>query len=245
MKKALVTGGLGAIGSIITDSLAKEFEFTILDTKQTGLKQVNGCRVFPVDITSSPAALHYHAEGKDVIIHLGWYNEENHRSDKVVLANKQMMGNIFRVACQERVKRVVVPSSIHAASWQRWQGPGLMQADMQGVAANQYGVTKLYFEDWGRYFAFYHGLEVICVRFGGVNVEDECRQEKDYAKIWLSRRDCASLIRRCIEAPEVPGNFCVFYGVSNNTGRAHDWANPLGWKPQSDSAFAFGPAGRK
>jgi hypothetical protein len=44
-----------------------------------------------------------------------------------------------------------------------------------------------------------------------------------------------SLIKAAIEAEEIPRNFTVVYGVSNNTFRVHDWKNSLGWTLQNNA----------
>ena len=50
-------------------------------------------------------------------------------------------------------------------------------------------------------------------------------------RVWLSHADCVRLVRACLEAPAVPGGFCVLYAVSDNEGRVHDTRHPFGWKP--------------
>jgi len=82
------------------------------------------------------------------------------------------------------------------------------------------------------------GLEVICIRFGGVNPENAVTEkvlaeEPLSPKIWFYHKDCIDLVRACIEAESVPNNFSIVYGVSDNPGRIHDITNPFGWNPKS------------
>lgn len=96
---------------------------------------------------------------------------------------------------------------------------------------------KIFIEKLGRSYA-QRGLEVICVRFGGVcplGIEPWA----DIPVTGLSYPDCLSLMRCCLDAPRVPNNFCVFYGVSENKQRIHDYANPFGWKPETDAAIFY------
>jgi len=44
-------------------------------------------------------------------------------------------------------------------------------------------------------------------------------------------------VKAILEAKNIPDNFVVMYGMSDNIGRIHDVSNPLGWKPK-DSATA-------
>jgi hypothetical protein len=94
---------------------------------------------------------------------------------------------------------------------------------------------KVGMEALGRYFAS-QGLEVVCIRFGGVNPKNIPAENPTYERaVWLSHRDCASLIDSILKADTIPNNFVIVYGVSNNPERIHDIVNPFGWMPQ-DSA---------
>lgn len=55
--------------------------------------------------------------------------------------------------------------------------------------------------------------------------------------VWFSHDDCVSLVKTILESKEIPDNFVVIYGMSDNPGRIHDVSNPFGWKPK-DSAGA-------
>jgi hypothetical protein len=77
----------------------------------------------------------------------------------------------------------------------------------------------------------YHGLRVICLRIGSVLADDDPRSERvavgpgwmsldrrsALARLratWLSQRDCAQLVRRCLEATDV--RWAIAYGISDN-----------------------------
>jgi NAD+ dependent glucose-6-phosphate dehydrogenase len=113
-----------------------------------------------------------------------------------------------------------------------------------------YGVSKAYGEALGRYYSEQHGLRVFCLRIGAVEEHDDPARPLDYplvdldederrermAAIWLSRRDCASLVGRCLEVEDV--SWALVYGVSGNPRRFWDLEHAralLGWEPQ-DSA---------
>lgn len=224
--KILVTGGSGTIGTIIREDVKGDFAFTFVDNKVAMKSNVSY-----FDVAQSPALLVV-AQGSDAIVHLAWDGRETWKSGVTVEENKTMAQNVYRTAVAAGVKRVIMASSIHADSFATWRGPGLMTCDRFPVANNLYGLSKLHVEALGRYYAYHHGLEVICVRFGGVVIDDAPRRERDWNKIWLSRRDCASLIKCCLEADTIPGNSAVFYGVSDNALPIHDWSNPFGWEPQ-------------
>ena len=110
-----------------------------------------------------------------------------------------------------------------------------------------YGVSKAFGEALGRFYSERHGLRVFCLRIGAVRANDdptvpsenplldldaEGRRNRMRA-VWLSRRDCAELIARCLEVDDVP--WAIVYGVSGNPRRFWDLTHArdlLGWEPQ-------------
>ncbi len=113
-----------------------------------------------------------------------------------------------------------------------------------------YGVSKAYGEALGRMYMERHGLRVFCLRIGAVRANDdptaptanplidldsEGRRNRLRA-VWLSKRDCAELVARCLDVEDV--SWAVVYGVSGNPRRFWDLSHArelLGWEPQ-DSA---------
>ncbi len=236
-KFVVVTGGSGSIASVIFMELREVFSFTFLDCVMPN--QI-GKKVFNLDVANDYDGLKQHLQNKDAVIHLGWNTRvENWKSDRVAPENKLMAENVYRAAVEAKVPRLIMASSIHAdARFYKPQTPfGLSPNQGNPVPDSLYGVSKLYVEALGRYYcATKYGLEVICIRFGGVTLDNQLREEPLAEKIWLHTQDCASLINACIDAPSVPENFCIVNGVSNNTGRVHAWSNPFGWVPKHDFA---------
>jgi len=113
-----------------------------------------------------------------------------------------------------------------------------------------YGVSKAYGEALGRFYADCHGLKVFCLRIGAVRESDDPTVPSEnplleldaegkrnrMRAVWLSRRDCAELIGRCLEVDDV--SWAIVYGVSGNPRRFWDLTHArelLGWEP-SDAA---------
>lgn len=98
-----------------------------------------------------------------------------------------------------------------------------------------YGAHKIFMESLGKYYAS-RGLEVVCIRFGGVIPENTPTERGDnpyeFASC-LSHEDCTDLVRTCINAKNIPNNFVIINGVSENEGRVHDVSNPLEWFPKT------------
>jgi NAD+ dependent glucose-6-phosphate dehydrogenase len=217
MKKILITGHKGTIGQILMRGLHNRYSVRGADLPEFDL----------VDPESVAQAL---TPAPDTVIHLAWdVHAENFRNGRYDARNSEMFFNIFQQAAAKGVKRVIVASSIHADS------KVLRTAQGNPLPDSPYGANKVFMETLGRVYAC-SGLEVICIRFGGVNASDTIDPtEEAFAQVWLSHRDCCSLIHRCIDADYFPDNFTVVTAVSNNPGRYHDTSNPFGWIPVDSS----------
>lgn len=231
-KRVLVTGGAGRIATVLYELLGDRYDFTFTDMRGAP----GGRRIRRLDLVCGYADLCGMLRGMDAVIHLAWNSLENWKSQSVVPDNKTMAENVYQAAVAAGVRRIVMASSIHADNFRSDVGATLLACDRVSWPVSRYGASKVYIETLGRMVSETHGKEVICPRFGGISEDDVLRDEPDYEKIWLSRRDCANLVGCCIDA-ELPQCFSVFYGVSNNAGRFHDWKNPIGWVPQDDSSL--------
>ncbi|GHO83094.1 NAD-dependent epimerase/dehydratase family protein [Dictyobacter formicarum] len=137
---------------------------------------------------------------------------------------------VFEAAKRAGVEQVIFASSNHAvgsyeeeyvskaASGQREMLDHLvlMQPD------SYYGVSKVFGEAMGAYYANHRGLRVICIRIGWINPDN--KPEGDPAEpspaMWMSYEDFAQIVQKSIEADTV--QFDIFYGVSDNQNRLFD-----------------------
>ena len=104
-----------------------------------------------------------------------------------------------------------------------------------------YGWSKASGELLGRTFHDMYGLPVICIRIGSVLKDD--RPVPGRVATYLSHRDIAQMIVKCVEAPESVG-YDIFYAVSDNAARFRDIAHPrdiLSYVPQ-DGILDWQPA---
>lgn len=217
LKRVAITGANGVIGTVLRNGLS-EFEITPIDLPG-------------VDVRNYRKLLEV-LRGHSAIIHLAWdANVDNFRSGGLNTDNLLMAYNVYRGAVEARVPRVIMASSVHADNFYAWKGPGLLSPGLLPVPDSPYGASKVFMEALGRSYAA-KGLEVVCIRFGGVNSGDE-PPAGDYCErvVWLSHKDCTALVRKCVNAKAISGNYAVVYAVSNNAGRIHDYSNPLGWVP--------------
>lgn len=221
MQKVVITGARGVIGSVLMAGLVQEYDVRGLDLPDGDI----GDRQF----------LTAQLSGVDAVIHLaGNFKTENWRSQSIDPANVALDMNVFESALAAKVPRLIMASSVHADDFIRQPGPFMVPGS--GVPTSPYGAHKILNEALGRYYASWHSLSFIGVRFGGVTPDDRPRATGKEPLVWLSHKDCATALKACLQAKQAPGDFTLFYAVSNNTGRMHDTTNPFGWQPVDNSA---------
>lgn len=223
MKKVLITGAKGVMGSIMMNGL-KGYSLTPLDLPDVDVRCYKRL----------PRLLHGHA----IVLHFAWNTlTENWRSSTVDLDNVLMAANIYRAAIEAQVPRVLMASSVHADSFLEWNEKRLLSPQHYPTPQNPYGASKLFIEALGRHYAARSPLEVVCVRFAGMNRENKAppREQELDRRRWLTHKDGIVLVRTIIDAPSVPTGFSVFYGVCNHPGRVHDYTNPFGWAPTENA----------
>jgi len=218
MKKVLIIGSDGVIGSVLRKGL--EHQTTDFDLPEFDAEKYSH--------------LYEKAKGHDVLIHLAWdFEGDGWLGESLNPDNARISFNVFQAAVDAGVKRVIVASSVHADKFAgRDISDELIKPYDLPTPDSPYGAGKVMMEALGRYYADAKGLEVICIRFGGINANDT-PPEHPYSErqVWLSQRDCVELIKACIDVDIVPGNYAILYGVSDNSGRLHDVSNPFGWHP--------------
>ena len=220
MATVVVTGSAGTIGSVLAGD--------------AGPHGIVGLDLPEHDMLDLPAFA-ASCRGADVLVHLaGQFVTENIFTDVIDPANVEMDLNAYRAAIQAGVPRVVVASSVHADQFYLHNGPEpLHPMRPHPVPTGPYGARKQMLEALGRHYCATAALDVIAIRFGGVNRQDVRPDDPTEAAVWLTRADCRRVLLTTIEARVVPGRFSVLYAVSNNPTRHHDLDNPFGWQPVS------------
>jgi len=218
-KKIILTGAKGRLSQIILQTLT-EYDFTLIDLPELDLKDYDKMLEIFLD--------------HDAIVHLAWDSKgENWKNNSLNLDNIKIACNVYKLAMETKIPKVIMMSSIHADSYLNWSTNDYISVDRNPTPDSPYGVSKIFIEKLGQYYASNFGLKVVCPRIGGVNGSDNSNlDEKYYNRIWLSKKDFCNLIKKGIEVENITNNFCVFYGVSNNKERMHDTNNEIGWQPE-------------
>ena len=224
----LITGGNGTIGSIIVAALSESHNITLTDVTCADQRK---CMLLDVATEYEKLLDICLKKEIDIIIHLAWDFAEDFPGFHSEISNKLGAENVLRAAAESSVSRVVLASSVHANKYSKAEK--ILNVADDSYADTPYGASKLYIEALGKAYAYTKGLEVIAIRLGGVNVDEEVRFEEDplYDKVLLYNEDCISLFERAIDCFDLTDKYTCFYAVSNNSGRIHDTNNTIGWKP--------------
>ena len=172
--------------------------------------------------------------------------------DEVHAANVVGGHHVLEAARRAGVRRVVLASSNHVMGMYQWDDDRFADPERPVEVTTHdpvrpdslYGASKVWGEALGSLYAERHGLEVVCLRIGWVPDEDEPpsstlteqRFEPPHVArralgMWLSHRDCASLIEAALTADV---SFAIVHGVSDNVGRwlsLEEAHRLLGWRP--------------
>ena len=215
-------------------------------------RPVEGVECFQADIGDFEA-IRPAFGGKDVVVHLAAYlggdDWQGHLSGNVIGAY-----NVYEASRLAGVRRVVFASSGATARGFETMAPydaiatGRYDAVPEGFSkithemawpTGIYGAAKVWGEALGRHFSDAYGLSVQCVRIGRVNEANRPESPGEFSR-YLSHRDIAQVLQRCIDAPE-DLKYDVFFATSDNGWGYRDLEHPrrvLGYEPQ-DTAETF------
>ncbi len=252
-QRVLVTGAAGTIGSAVRKYLGDRYELHALTHHPADFPST------VADITDLDAIQPAFA-GMDAVVHLAASAAVETPWEDILPNNLIGTYNVYEAARRAGVERVIFASSNHTIGiYELENKPDLYALDDTRVwdhtvdvrPDSLYGVSKVYGEALGRYYVDRFGLRVFCLRIGTVTGDDdpqapsvtarspallnlpvETRRERMRAT-WLSQRDCAQLIQRCLDAENL--NWAVVYGISNNPRQFWDLSHArelLGYEPQ-------------
>jgi NAD+ dependent glucose-6-phosphate dehydrogenase len=246
-----VTGATGLIGRVIREHLSDDYNLRLIARRQADFPTVIA------DLTDLEALVTAF-EGVDAVVHLAAASTVEAPWEAVLDANLVGSYNVFEAARRAAVELVIFASSNHAIGmYEVENAPDLYRLDNDACwdehadvrPDSLYGASKVFGEALGRYYVDMHGLRVICLRIGSVLADDDPRSERvadgpgwmrldrDHAlarlrATWMSQRDCAQLVRRCLEATDV--RWAVAYGISDNPRKFWDLTSAreiLGFTP--------------
>jgi len=228
MKRLLITGAAGRLGSVLRPRLAPLADVVRLadrvDIADAGPnEEVVRCEM------DDPVAVDAMVEGCDGIVHLGGRPNEG-TWEQIRAPNIDGVVHLYEAARRFGSPRIVFASSNHATGFyrqdERIDNRALPRPD------GYYGVSKVFGEMLARMYHDKFGIETACVRIGSVFPEPVNHR---MLASWLSADDFAALIARVFDVPLL--GCPVIYGMSDNATTWWDNAQVdwLGWQPRDTS----------
>ena len=256
-RRVLVTGADGVIGRSVRQYLGDRYDLRCLTRRPAAYPS------HVADVTDLAAIAPAFA-AIDCVVHLAASPSVSTPWSDILPNNLIGTYNVFEAARQAGVPAVVFASSNHTIGMNEIDNaPAIYNLDDPRVydhlaeprPDSLYGVSKLFGEAVGRYYVDRYGMRAICLRIGTVRDDDRPGDPEVYGAVpeplefltdeqrrerlratWLSRRDCAQLISRAIDAVDVP--WAIVYGISDNPRQFWDLEHArrtIGYAPE-DSA---------
>ena len=283
-RRVVVTGAAGYIAGLMLPALRRRYDLILLDVRDEDRERKPVPGVVVADLTDKDRdAYRAHFAGADAVVHAAFVRppdageaapagsslsgirtsvaSQSEARFRAELANVEMAYNVYQIAREEGVRRVVMISSNHAADYYeplildgKWD---VVTPDLQERAVGYYGWAKASYEHLG--FIFAQGgpgeppLQSVQIRIGGPREDDlerielgDMRRVRRALAVYLSRRDLAQLIVKSIETADIRDRhgvpYQVFYGISGNSHAFWSIANArrvIGYQPQDNSELRF------
>lgn len=234
MKKLVLTGAAGRLGSYLREPLSKLADQLVSSDIVEDIGQLYpGERYQRADLANY-GDIHTLLEGANMVVHFGAVGDEA-PFEQILGPNIVGAYNVWEAAHRHGLRRVVYASSIHAVGMH--DKTDFIGPDAAHRPDTFYGLAKCFAEDLGRMYWDKRGLEAVCLRILS------CAQVTSPRALgsWLSYDDLIQLVTRAIDTP-VTG-FSVVYGVSDNDRAPVDNSavSFLGYRPK-DNAEQFAKA---
>jgi len=243
MRKVLVTGAAGRIGSVFSVYAADRYDLRLADRRLDGLDGLDAPpvgEVIPLEIADLDACRAACA-GVDSVLHLA--ADASPRSgfyESFLDNNIKGVYNIFEAAREAGCRRVVYASSVQAIEGYPLDEQARTDAAVRPL--NMYGACKVFGEATAHCYAFSHGLSSIAVRIGSFEYNQaQFNTTSRNLSTFVSARDLCQLFVRCIEAENV--QFAIVHGISDNRFKRMDLSTTraaVGYQPQDDAFVKFG-----
>jgi len=231
MKKLVLTGAAGQLGSRLREPLSKMCDVLVsTDLAEDVGALFDGETYVKADLSSLDAMVDL-LKGADMVVHFGAIGDEAPWDD-ILQSNIIGAYNIWEAAYRNGVKRVVYASSVHAVGMHiKTDTIGL---DVPHRPDTYYGLAKCFSEDLASLYWDKRGVESVCMRIFSCAPATNARS----IGTWLSYDDLIHLVERSVDSPVV--GFSIVYGISDNDRAVVDntKARHLGYRPK-DNAEQF------
>ena len=231
MKKLVLTGAAGQLGSRLREPLSKMCDVLVsTDLAEDVGALFDGETYVKADLSSLDAMVDL-LKDADMVVHFGAIGDEAPWDD-ILQSNIIGAYNIWEAAYRNGVKRVVYASSVHAVGMHK--KTDTIGLDVPHRPDTYYGLAKCFSEDLASLYWDKRGVESVCMRIFSCAPATNARS----IGTWLSYDDLIHLVERSVDSPVV--GFSIVYGISDNDRAVVDntKARHLGYRPK-DNAEQF------
>ncbi|CAG9620959.1 NAD-dependent epimerase/dehydratase family protein [Sutcliffiella rhizosphaerae] len=229
MKKVVIVGGNGTIGSILKEGLQVSFEVVICDKSI----QEDTVNYIQLDATNYDEVYEKIPVDTDVLINLiatdnGKHIVDNKHFDLMTEVFFKAGYYLLDVATRKKIPKVIIASSNHVTDGYEDEGHSLLgrkiTIDDYPYSRGLYGVLKLASENVGRLFADEREVSVINLRIASVPKEEvkDLKEDDRLVHTLLTREDVVNIFQAAIESDVKYG---TYYGVSDNPDSPWDTKN--------------------
>lgn len=207
--KIAITGINGIVGTVLKKGLVTKYDIIGIDLTKTDInRDLNN----PIGIFN----------GIDIVIHLAGNKNNTDTFENLLTPNIIMCQKVFDECKKAGVKKVIFASSNHVQiKGFLLQGYGnptdrldkhILSKDDPYYPDSFYGVTKIFGEMLGKYYAeVENSFSFVAIRIGWV-IDKNLAPDTDYFNcMWLKDKDCIEVFEQAIKSSE---KFKILYGVS-------------------------------
>ena len=228
LKRLLITGAAGGLGSVIRHQLSSVAEnLRLSDISE--IEKANDNEEIVICDLADEAAVADLVEGCDGILHLGGVSLEG-PFENIMESNIKGVYNLYEAARKHGMPRIIFASSNHTVGF--YPQSQKIDADAPTRPDSLYGVSKVFGEGMANMYHDKFGQETAIIRIGSCFPEPTNHR---MLSTWMSYKDFSILIARVFDV-QVLG--CpIIYGISNNNQTFWDNSSIsyLGWKPEDNS----------
>jgi len=234
MNRVIVTGAAGHLGRKLFDFLEQSNSH---EARGLDLRSSDHPDIHKADFSEDGVWVE-HLKNMDTIVHLAGDRDPSATWESAIRNNMDATVNLYHHAAQMGIKRFVFASSNWLHGGRRF-GKDRLTTNLAPHPVNAYGMSKLFGERTGAYFAKQHGLSVICLRIGWTQWTHDNVPGRHMAmgrwgqEMWLSDRDFLNGMQCAINAKDI--DFTVLNLMSDNPEMRWDIESTkktIGYDPQ-------------
>lgn len=229
--RVLVTGAAGGVGSALWPQLRAEFDLRLFD-RDAIVDAPSEVEVVVGDVTDHDD-LRAAMSGVAAVVHLAGNRFATAPWAELVQPNIVGVQTVLAAAEQAGVTRVVLASSCHASGGYDAQRVRRVDPAWLPRPCCPYGVSKVFAETAGRWFAEHTELQVLSLRLGAVS-------QVPYSAIgvpfWLSLGDLFRIVSGALHTTVKSGTYLAGSANARDRWNLEPGERDLGFVPLDDSA---------